>query len=455
VKNAAYVKYIILSGGLQLDIQAIWQQSLPLLENSMTQVVYDTAIISIVPLSYENGVITLKTDKDFYKPSIEKRYLSEITRCMRSVSGIQDIEVRIVSPEDFDETNLARRKSYERTNLRRKYNFDTFVKGKCNELAYAAAEAVAENPGKTEYNPLFLYGGVGLGKTHIMHSIGNYVVDNFPHLKVLYVTSEDFTSEFITAIREETKDRFKKKYREADVLLMDDVQFLEGKIETQEEMFHTFNTLYNNSKQIVLTSDQPPKELVSLEARLTSRFAMGLLADVNIPDYETRTAILEKKLDIEHLNIPQNVKDYITRNVVSNIRDLEGALNKLTAYTKLTNARITLELAEQVLKDLFNPNQRPDITVPHIQQVVATHFGVTPSDLAGRKRTQGIVMPRQIAMYLSRKLLDVSLPDVGKFFGGRDHSTVIHSCEKIANEIETDVKLRVLVNDLERNIKGD
>ena len=438
-----------------MDIQAIWQQSLPLLENSMTQVVYDTAIISIVPLSYENGVITLKTDKDFYKPSIEKRYLSEITRCMRSVSGIQDIEVRIVSPEDFDETNLARRKSYERTNLRRKYNFDTFVKGKCNELAYAAAEAVAENPGKTEYNPLFLYGGVGLGKTHIMHSIGNYVVDNFPHLKVLYVTSEDFTSEFITAIREETKDRFKKKYREADVLLMDDVQFLEGKIETQEEMFHTFNTLYNNSKQIVLTSDQPPKELVSLEARLTSRFAMGLLADVNIPDYETRTAILEKKLDIEHLNIPQNVKDYITRNVVSNIRDLEGALNKLTAYTKLTNARITLELAEQVLKDLFNPNQRPDITVPHIQQVVATHFGVTPSDLAGRKRTQGIVMPRQIAMYLSRKLLDVSLPDVGKFFGGRDHSTVIHSCEKIANEIETDVKLRVLVNDLERNIKGD
>jgi len=438
-----------------MDIQAIWQKSLPLLENSMTQVVYDTAIISIVPLSYENGVITLKTDKDFYKPSIEKRYLSEITRCMRSVSGMQDIEVRIVSPEDFDETNLARRKSYERTNLRRKYNFDTFVKGKCNELAYAAAEAVAENPGKTEYNPLFLYGGVGLGKTHIMHSIGNFVVDNFPHLKVLYVTSEDFTSEFITAIREETKDRFKKKYREADVLLMDDVQFLEGKIETQEEMFHTFNTLYNNSKQIVLTSDQPPKELVNLEARLTSRFAMGLLADVNIPDYETRTAILEKKLDIEHLNIPQNVKDFITRNVVSNIRDLEGALNKLTAYTKLANARITLELAEQVLKDLFNPNQRPDITVPHIQQVVATHFGVTPADLAGRKRTQGIVMPRQIAMYLSRKLLDVSLPDVGKFFGGRDHSTVIHSCEKIANEIESDVKLRVLVNDLERNIKGD
>ena len=438
-----------------MDIQAIWQQSLPLLETAMTQVVYDTTIMSLAPLSYEKGVLTLKTTNDFYKPSIEKRYLFEITRCIRTVSAMEDIEVRIVSPEDFDETNLARRKSYEITNLRRRYNFDTFVKGKCNELAYAAAEAVAANPGKTEYNPLFLYGGVGLGKTHIMHSIGNFVVDKFPHLKVQYVTSETFTSEFISAIREDRKDVFKNKYREADVLLMDDVQFLEGKIETQEEMFHTFNTLYNNNKQIVLTSDQPPKELTDLEARLTTRFAMGLLADINIPDYETRTAILEKKLDLEHLDIPQIVKDFITRNVVSNIRDLEGALNKVTAYAKLTNAKITLELAEHALKDLISANQRPEVTVPHIQQVVASHFGITTADLGGRKRNQGIVLPRQIAMYLSRKLLDVSLPDVGKYFGGRDHSTVIHSCEKIANEIEKDVKLRTVVNDIERNIKGD
>ncbi|MCL2360283.1 MAG: chromosomal replication initiator protein DnaA [Defluviitaleaceae bacterium] len=438
-----------------MDILSMWQQSLPLLENSMTQVVYDTAIISIVPLSYENGVITLKTNRDFYKPSIEKRYLSEITRCLRSVSGIGDIEVRIVSPEDFDETNLVRRKNYDRTNLRRRYNFDTFVKGKCNELAYAAAEAIAEHPGQTEYNPLFLYGGVGLGKTHIMHSIGNYVVDKFPHLNVLYVTSEGFTNDFVDALREKRMDDFKKKYRSLDILLMDDVQFLEKKEGTQEELFHTFNILHGNNKQIIFTSDQPPKELANLEARLTSRFAMGLMTDVSIPDYETRSAILEKKLDIEHLNIPQLVKDFITRNIISNIRDLEGALNKLTAYAKLTNAKITLELAEEVLKDLLTPNQKPDVTVPHIQQVVASHFGVTTADLAGRKRTQSIVMPRQIAMYLSRKLLDVSLPDVGKFFGGRDHSTVIHSCEKIANEIETDEKLRVTVNDLERSIQGD
>jgi len=436
-------------------IQDIWQQTLPLLEKTMTQVTFDVTMMSMTPYSYENGLFTLKTRDDFFKPTIKRRYLFEITRCIRIVTQNEDIEVRIVSPEDFDESNLVRRENYERTNLRRRYVFETFVKGKCNELAYAAAEAVAESPGKTDYNPLFLYGGVGLGKTHLMHSIGNYVADQYPDVKVLYVTSETFTSEFITAIREDHKDEFKNKYRECDILLMDDVQFLEGKVETQEEMFHTFNTLYNNNKQIVLTSDQPPKELTALEARLTSRFAMGLTADITIPDYETRTAILEKKLHMEHLDIDQSVKDFITRNVVSNIRDLEGALNKITAYARLTNAQISLSLAEQALKDQLISNQKPDISVPYIQQVVAAHYNVTTADLSGRKRNQGIVLPRQIAMYLSRKLLDVSLPDVGKFFGGRDHSTVIHSCEKISNEIEADIKLRDIVHDLERNIKGD
>ena len=437
------------------EMQEVWGQALPLLEKKMTQVTFDVTMMSMTPFSYENGIFTLKTKDDFFKPTIVRRYLSEITRCIRIAAEIEDIEVRIVSPEDFDESNIVRRENYARTNLRRRYVFETFVKGKCNELAYAAAEAVAENPGKTDYNPLFLYGGVGLGKTHLMHSIGNFIADQYPDMKVLYVTSETFTSEFITAIREDRKDEFKTKYRECDILLMDDVQFLEGKVETQEEMFHTFNTLYNNNKQIVLTSDQPPKELTALESRLSTRFGMGLTADITIPDYETRTAILEKKLDMEDLDIDQSVKDFITRNVVSNIRDLEGALNKITAYARLTNAQISLSLAEQALKDQLTANQRPDVTVPYIQQVVASYYNVTTDDLSGRKRTQGIVLPRQIAMYLSRKLLDVSLPDVGKFFGGRDHSTVIHSCEKIANEIETDEKLRITVNDLERSIKGD
>jgi len=436
-------------------LQEIWQQALPLIEKTVTQVTFDVTIGSMAPYSYENGIFTLRTSDDFFKPTISKRYLSDITRSIRIVSQIEDIEVRVVSPEDFDDSNLVRRMNYERTNLRRRYVFDTFVKGKCNELAYAAAEAVAENPGKTGYNPLFLYGGVGLGKTHLMHSIGNYVVDQYPDMKVLYVSCETFTSEFIAALREERIEEFTNKYRECDLLLIDDVQFLEGKIQTQEEMFHTFNTLYNNYKQIVLTSDQPPKDLTDLEARLTSRFAMGLTADITIPDYETRTAILEKKLHQEHLDIDHSVKDFITRNVVSNIRDLEGALNKITAYARLTNAQISLSLAEQALKDQLTSNQKPDITVPYIQQVVAAHYNITTADLSGRKRTQSIVLPRQIAMYLSRKLLEVSLPDVGRFFGGRDHSTVIHSCEKIANEIDTDTRLRDVVNDLERNIKGD
>ena len=439
----------------ELSIQEIWQQTLPLLEKSMTQVTFDVTMMSMTPYSYENGLFTLKTKDDFFKPTIKRRYLFEITRCIRTVTQNEDVEVRIVSPEDFDESNLVRRENYERTNLRRRYVFDTFVKGKCNELAYAAAEAVAESPGKTDYNPLFLYGGVGLGKTHLMHSIGNFVTDQYPDVRVLYVTSETFTSEFITAIREDRKDEFKNKYRECDILLMDDVQFLEGKVETQEEMFHTFNTLYNNNKQIVLTSDQPPKELTALEARLTSRFSMGLVADITIPDYETRTAILEKKLQQEQLELDSTVKDFITRNVVSNIRDLEGALNKITAYARLTNAQITLSLAEQALKDQLVDNQKPEITVPYIQQIVAAHYNITTTDLSGRKRTQSIVLPRQIAMYLSRKLLDVSLPDVGKYFGGRDHSTVIHSCEKIANDIENDIRLRDTVIDLERMIKGD
>jgi len=441
-----------------LDAQTltdIWEQTLPLIEKSVTQVTFDVTIRSIAPYSFENGIFTLRTSDDFFKPTISKRYLFEITRCVRTVTQISDLEVRIVSPEDFDDSNLSRRVNYERTNLRRRYVFDTFVKGKCNELAYAAAEAVAESPAKTDYNPLFLYGGVGLGKTHLMHSIGNYVIEQYPELKVLYVTSETFTSEFIAAIREDSMDVFKDKYRECDLLLMDDVQFLEGKVETQEEMFHTFNTLYTNNKQIVLTSDQPPKDLTALEARLTSRFAMGLTADITIPDYETRTAILEKKLHLEHLDIDQSVKDFITRNVVSNIRDLEGALNKITAYARLTNAQISLSLAEQALKDQLVSNQKPDISVPYIQQVVAAHYNLTTADLSGRKRNQAIVLPRQIAMYLSRKLLEVSLPEVGKYFGGRDHSTVIHSCEKIGNEIEADEKLRDIVNDLERSIKGD
>lgn len=440
-----------------MDVDSYWSRALVLLEKSFTEVVYDSVIKTLTPVKFENNVMTLKTNLDFFKTTINQRYLFEISRCLRTVLNT-DIEVKIVSPEDFNQqANTARKPNelYAKTNLRPKYVFETFVKGKSNELAYAAALAVAEAPGKSSYNPLFLYGGVGLGKTHLIHSIGNYVAEQNPSLKVMYVSTETFTNEFIYSIREKRTQDFKSKYRACDLLLLDDIQFLDGKEETQEEMFHTFNTLYNDSKQIVLTSDQPPKELSTLEKRLTSRFAMGLIVDITLPDYETRTAILEKKLAMEHLTIPQEVKEFITRNIVSNIRDLEGALNKVTAYARLTSTPVTLELAEKALKDQLVGSQKAEITVPYIQQVVAAYYNLTPADLNGRKRTQNIVFPRQVAMYLSRKILDVSLPDVGEFFGGRDHSTVIHSCDKIANELENDTGLQNIVNDLERKIKGE
>ncbi|MDR1665160.1 MAG: chromosomal replication initiator protein DnaA [Clostridiales bacterium] len=439
-----------------MDIAACWAQALSLLEKAFTEVVFESMIRPLIPVSYENNTFTLKTHIDVFKTSINLRYLYDITSCLRSVLN-EDVEVKILSPEDLNPSSATRKSSadYSKTNLRSKYIFETFVKGKCNELAYAAALAVSEAPGNTGYNPLFLYGGVGLGKTHLIHSIGNYAFEQYPSLKVLYVSTEAFMNEFIFAIREKCTQDFKNKYRECDLLLIDDIQFLEGKVETQEEMFHTFNTLYNDSKQVVLTSDLPPKELVTLEDRLTSRFGMGLTVDITMPDYETRAAILEKKLDVEHINIPKEVKEFITRNIVSNIRDLEGALNKVTAYARLTSTPITLELAENALKDQLVGSGKPEITLQYIQQIVSAYYGMTPADINSRKRTQNIVYPRQIAMYLSRKILDVSLPEVGEFYGGRDHSTVIHSCDKITAELESDQNLRIVVNELERRIKGE
>jgi len=439
-----------------MDINALWQNALPMLENTLSQVVFDSIMKPITPLSYENGILTLKTHDDFHKPTIVNRYIRDMTRAVRSLTD-EDMDLVVVSPGDLNEAKNTRftKLHYEKTNLRQRYTFDTFVPGKCNELAYAGARAVADTPGKAEgYNPLFLYGGVGLGKTHLIHAIGNQVLDYYPELKIMYVSSETFTNEFITSIREKTTPDFKNKYRTVDVLLIDDIQFLAGKNETQEEMFHTFNHLHGQSKQIVITSDVPPRELVELENRLTSRFASGLTTDVAIPDYETRSAILDKKLDIEKLVFPQPVKEFIIRNIVSNIRDMEGALIKIAAYSRLTNATITLELAELALKDLIVGVEKPPITMGYIQEVVASHFKVTIDDLNGRKRTQSIVLPRQIAMFLCRKLMDVSLPDVGKFFGGRDHTTVIHSCDKIADELETDEKLKLTVEGLEIRISG-
>jgi len=439
-----------------MNVDKCWNEALPLLEKALPEAIYNSMIMKLTPVHFEDNILVLEAENFFFQTTINSRYLFEITRCVHSVADIEDLEVKITCPEDADDSLQKPREDYSKTNLRQKYTFDTFVKGKSNELAFAAAQAVAEAPGESSYNPLFLYGGVGLGKTHLIQSIGNYIFDHFPEMNVLYQSTENFTNELIKAIRERTTHEFKLKYRGCDILLLDDIQFLERTVETQEEMFHTFNTLYNVSKQIVLTSDLPPKDLINIEDRLTSRFSMGLVADVSLPDYETRTAILEKKLSLERLTIPHEVKEFIIRNVDSNIRDLEGALNKVTAYARLTNMEITMELTQVALKDQLEESKKPELTIEYIQETVAKHFNLTTGDLNSKRRTKNIVFPRQIAMYICRKLLeDASLPQLGVAFGGRDHTTVMHSCEKISGELEYDKQLQDIITDLEKKLQGE
>jgi len=442
-----------------MNVHTIWERTLKLLESCATEATYLTYLKPLYPHAYENNVLFLKTPEDFHKPTIIKRYLFDIKRCFNEVIESNDNDVIIVSPEDLTGSGQesARHSNYKKTNLRPGYLFDTFVEGSGNQMAVAAAKAVAETSGTgaSGYNPLFLYGGVGLGKTHLMHAIGNQVIEQNPSIKVRYISSETFTNEFTAALREQTMPEFIKRYRDCDLILIDDIQFLEGKERTQEEMFHTFNDLYNNNKQIVISSDQPPKRLGGLEERLTSRFNMGLLVDITKPDYETRAAILEKKLQRENIDIPFEVKEIILKNVVTNIRDLEGALNKITAYARLSNVPISLELAQNALKDQLVDHAPPVLTMDYIQKIVSNHYSLSIEEMNSRKRTQNIVFPRQVAMYLCRKLMDVSQPEVGRFFGGRDHTTVIHSCEKISAELEYDAQLRETIAQLEKTIKGE
>lgn len=437
------------------QINFYWLEVCNLLQEELTEIAMDIWIRKLTLISLENNELLIRTDSDSSKITIDERYLYLITNTVRKVFE-KDIIVRIVSPssslkkEDLDNENF-----YRNPNLKPKYVFESFVRGKSNELAYAACVAISESPGTTSYNPLFLYGGVGLGKTHLMQSIGNYVLDKNKNTKVLYCSTETFTNELITSIRERKNQEFRNKYREIDLLLIDDIQFLSDKEGTQEEFFHTFNTLYEANKQIVISSDQPPKELKTLEDRLRSRFGCGLIVDITFPDFETRVAILEKKAEIDNVMIPKDVTKFIAKNIVSNIRELEGALNKVIAFATLCKTPVNINLTEKALRDLISADKRPPITVPYIQDVVSEYYNVTPEDLRGRKRTQNFTYPRQIAMYLSRKLIDLSLPKIGDQFGGRDHTTVIHACDKISQEIEANKELSAQILQMEREIKGE
>lgn len=409
--------------------------------------------------SFENDVITFSLTEEPMITILNKKFSHYIRSTLGEFTGKRiDLVFALESTLKDKKSTEEKVSSYNNVNkrileanLNPKYTFDTFVVGNNNSFAHAACLAVAESPGDA-YNPLFIYGGVGLGKTHLMHSIAHFVMASDDTKKVTYITSEDFMNEMIEAIKNHNNKEFREKYRKVDVLLIDDIQFISNRESTQEEFFHTFNTLYGSNKQIVISSDRPPKELTKLEDRIRTRFEQGLQVDIKPPTYETSMAILNKKIEVEGYSVPHEVKDFIVNNINSNIRELEGALNKITAYSKISHSPISLEMAQEILKDLISPNSKREITIEYIIQIVAEHFNISIVDILSKKRKADIAYPRQIAMYLCRTYTDAPLATIGKYIGDRDHSTVIHGAEKIEEEIKEKETTRNIVEVLIKKI---
>ncbi|MFL0250097.1 chromosomal replication initiator protein DnaA [Clostridium neuense] len=439
------------------QLKELWEKTLKIIKGELTEVSFNTWIKSITPISVSKDIIRFGVPNQFTKEILENRYKDLIINSLKIITTKKyDLVFSVVSEEtiDIEESNENKKQKDSSNNsedtstmLNPKYKFDSFVIGNSNRFAHAACLAVAEAPAKA-YNPLFIYGGVGLGKTHLMHAIGHYILENNPRAKVVYVSSEKFTNELVNSIKDDKNVEFRTKYRNVDVLLIDDVQFIAGKERTQEEFFHTFNELHENNKQIILSSDRPPKEIPTLEDRLRSRFEWGLIADIQPPDFETRIAILKKKADVEKLDIPNEVMVYIATNIKSNIRELEGALIRIVAFSSLTNKEISIDLASEALKDIISNKQNKQITIESIQDVVASYFNIKIDDFKSARRTRNITYPRQIAMYLCRKLTDMSLPKIGEEFGGRDHTTVIHAYEKISAGLKEDEELKYTIKEI-------
>ena len=432
-------------------------------ESDISVISYKTFLEKLEPVKVIDDVVILVADDQMAKNVIEKKYFRSIQTAIGEVMG-ENYEIKFILPsQTFELDNNGKQRSsltpiisnaHEHNNLNPRYTFDTFVVGNNNKFAHAASLAVAEAPAEA-YNPLFIYGGVGLGKTHLMQSIAHFILDDNASSKVLYVSSEKFTNELINSIRDDKNEAFRRKYRDIDVLLVDDIQFIAGKERTQEEFFHTFNTLYEAKKQIIIAADRPPKEIETLEERLRSRFEWGLIADIQAPDFETRMAILRKKAELENRDIPDDVMQYVANNVKSNIRELEGAVNKILAYSRLlVPQRITKEIAETALKDLISPKENTVITPQLILEIVSDHYNISASDITSKKRPREIAYPRQIVMYLCRKLTDLSLPKIGAVIGKRDHTTVLHGYEKINAEVLSDVNIKGTIDMLTKKITG-
>lgn len=445
--------------------QELWQQVLSVIQTKLSKPSFETWFKPIKTSVITDSSLIIYAPNKFAMEWLESRYARLIQATVQETTGLTlDVKLALETDEpkqpagSLEAVPSATRvvsglQEDTASNLNAKYTFETFVIGAGNRFAHAASLAVAESPAKS-YNPLFLYGGVGLGKTHLMHAIGHYVMEHNPGSRVLYISSEKFTNEFINAIRDNRGETFRNKYRNIDVLLIDDIQFLAGKDGTQEEFFHTFNSLHEEGKQIIISSDRPPKEIPTLEDRLRSRFEWGLITDIQPPDLETRIAILRKKAKAENLDIPNEAMAYIANQIDTNIRELEGALIRVVAYSSLINQDISVHLAAEALKDII-PSSRPrQITIQDIQNKVADFYGLRLEDFKARKRTKAVAFPRQVAMYLSRELTDFSLPKIGEAFGGRDHTTVIHAHEKISSSLKADQDLYKIIHTITEKIKN-
>ncbi len=440
---------------MQNDLNALLNEAKELLKKEITKISYDTWIKILNIDSMQDNNIVLSVNDPFKIDIVKNRYGSLINNTFNYILNKNcTISFVLSSQEDKESSEnhstIDLNYGYSNSSLNPKYTFDNFVVGDNNRFAHAAALAVAEAPA-TAYNPLFLYGGVGLGKTHLMHSIGNEIQKNHKNLKVLYVTSEKFTNEFINAIKDNSNENFRNKYRNIDILLIDDIQFIAGKERIQEEFFHTFNSLHESGKQIIISSDRPPRDIPLLEDRLKSRFEWGLIADISMADYETRLAILRKKTDESNVIISDDILSNIATKIDSNIRELEGVFNKLVANSTLTHAQITMEMSEKAINDIIRQKDNV-ISINYIQEVVSKYFNVSVDDLQSSKRSNDVAFPRQVAMYLCRTIIHESFPNIGKAFGKRDHSTVMHGYNKIEEDIKNDSQTKLIVDSVKNII---
>jgi len=443
-----------------MTLEDIWNKSLAKIENKVGESIFDLWFKPMKLSGLKDHTATIGMPNRFFKEWIEDNYPNIIKESVEMITGSPlSIKYKIEEEQEQSQKKIIERLENKRIRLANKgiylnpkYTFENFITGNSNQFAHAAAIAVAESPGKT-YNPLFIYGGVGLGKTHLMHAIGNKVMSGKHDFSVLYVSSEQFTNEVVSAIRHEKMSELKEKYRNLDLLLLDDVQFIANKTATQEEFFYTFNALYEKQKQIVISCDRPPKEISDVTDRLRSRFNMGLIADIQPPDIETKIAIIYKKAEMMGKKIPEDVIYYLASKIKSNIRELEGSLIRIAAQSSLTGEEINIETTKKILKDIIHDDERP-VTIDSIQKTVCDFYNLKMADIKARKRTKEIALPRQVAMYIGKQITDLSLNDIGKAFGGKDHATVIYACKQIEDRRGKDETFNRMIENLLLKIKN-